>query len=327
MKKKILITGANGYLGARLALLLLKDYDVIAHCYPKIPKDKVWLNKMASVTKGDLRKPDVIEALTKNDIHTIIHLVSLDHHQSEDNPNFVSSVNVLPTWNLLDAFSKKESLKTFIYFSTFQVYGKVPMTEISEDFKPSPQNTYGLTHLMSENICNLYNNKTKINSINVRLSNSYGSPVFEENNCWWLVINDLCKTAYHKKKIMLLSDGSPQRDFIHSSDVYEAINILINTKKNNESNNTYHISSGETYTILELAHIVKSAYQKRYNRDIQISLPDGSVSINSDKFLKKDRYLISNSKLKSIGFSPRTDLETGIEKTFIYLEKQKVNEN
>ena len=56
------------------------------------------------------------------------------------------------------------------------------------------------SHLLSENICNYYNDKTETDCINVRLSNSYGSPIFKENNCWWLVINDLCKTAIEKNR-------------------------------------------------------------------------------------------------------------------------------
>jgi UDP-glucose 4-epimerase len=174
---------------------------------------------------------------------------------------------------------------------------------------------------LSEKICNYYNLTTKINCINVRLSNSYGSPVFQENNCWELVINDLCKTAFNEKRIKLLSDGSPQRDFIHSSDIYRAIEILVNTKEKNLKNNTYNISSGKTFTILELAHLVKSVYQERYYDSIQIIKQDGSISRNADEFFKTEKYIVNSSKLKLLGFMPKTDLLTGINEIFEYLKK------
>lgn len=320
--KKILVTGANGYLGARLCKNFAENgYEVTGLCYPEKPNNSEWTNLLKYVIVGDVRSEEVIKELVKEKYDVVLHLVSLDHHQSENIPNFVSSVNVLPTWNLLDAFSKNRNLEKFIYFSTFQVYGKVPLIEITEDFTPSPQNTYGLTHLLSENICSLYNNKTDIDCINVRLSNSYGSPVFQENNCWWLVINDLCKTAYNEKKIRLLSDGSPQRDFIHSTDVYNAIEILINAKKKYFQNNIYHISFGTTLTILELAHTVKNIYQDRYQKEIHVYLSDNSISENSDKFSKAERYIVNNSKLESLGFLVKTDLRTGINETFEYLEE------
>ena len=89
---------------------------------------------------------------------------------------------------------------------------------------------------MSEEIVNYYHLKTKTKCINVRLSNGYGSPVFKENNCWWLVINDLCKTAFTKNQIKLLSDGSPQRDFIHLSDICRAMEMLIETEDSIDEN-------------------------------------------------------------------------------------------
>jgi len=318
----VLVTGASGYIGARLCLLFSQNkYSVTGLCNPEIPSDKEWVSSLNEVIVGDISKEETIAEIAKRDFDIIIHLVSLDHHQSESNPSFVSSVNVLPTWNLLKVFSSKGNLKKFIYFSTFQVYGKVPLIEITEEFKPAPQNAYGLTHLLSESICSYFNYNSVINCINIRLSNCYGSPVFEENNCWWLVINDLCKTAFYEKVIILQSDGSPQRDFIHIVDVFNALDILIRTTGKNIINNTYHISSGKTLTILELAHTVKSVYQKKYGHDIEIIMPYEGIPKNFENNIKPDKYTISNSKLKILGFKQTVDLETGISETFNYLNK------
>ena len=214
--KKVLITGGCGYLGARLSKYLAESgYGVSVFCRSDPRKYDAWTALMEDVSVGDIRDETSVSKLVEKDYDAVIHLISLDHRKSEDNPSLVSSINVMPTWNLLDKFVKK-GLKKFIYFSTIHVYGKLPNEIITEDRISSPQNAYGLTHLLSENICNYFNEKTATTCINVRLSNSYGSPVFEENNCWWLVINELCKIAFEQNEIKLLSDGSPQRDFIHS---------------------------------------------------------------------------------------------------------------
>ena len=126
--------------------------------------------------------------------------------------------------------------------------------------------------------------------------------------------------AYSQKTIQLHSDGSPQRDFIHSSDIYKAIEILVNTKEKNLHKNTFNISSGETLTILELAHVIKSIYKKRYNYEIQINLPNGNASKSPEKYIESKRYVVNNNKIKSLGFEPKTDLETGINEIFEYLE-------
>jgi len=318
--KKVLITGACGYLGARLSKYLSeKGYSITAFDSVNPPMDSEWVSLLQEIVIGDICDEIEVVELAKKDFDTVIHLISLDHHKSEGDPSFVNSINVMPTWNLLNEFSKY-GLKKFIYFSTFQIYGKVPHEKITEDYIPSPKNSYGLTHLLSENICNYYNDKTEINCINVRLSNSYGSPVFIKNNCWWLVINDLCKTAYENSKITLLSNGSPQRDFIHVSDVCKGIKVLINTDKKNVKNNTYHISSGQTLTILELAHTVKEIYKLRYNKDIPVLLPNKKVSQNPDENLGIERYNVNNSKLVSLGFTAEISLPDGINEIFNYLE-------
>jgi len=323
--KKILVTGGCGYLGARLSKYLAeKGYGVTAFDSFNPSKYSHWTSLMEEVIIGDIRDEITLYGLVEKQFDVVIHLISLDHHKSEDNPNFVSSINVMPTWNLLEKLSKS-GLQKFIYFSTFQVYGKVPYKEITEDFNPSPQNNYGLTHLLSENICKYYNKKTNINCINIRLSNSYGSPVFLENNCWWLVINDLCKTAYNDKIIKLLSDGSPQRNFIHISDICRAIEVLLKTKNEDFQENTFHIASENTLTILELAHEVKKVFKKRYQSEAPIILPDSFTSEEPDKYKDIDRFVISTKNMESFGFHPKTDLIMGINEVFSYLEKR--NEN
>lgn len=318
--KKILITGATGYLGAKLSKYLAEnDYSITALIRTDISSNCEWKKIMKEVIVGDIRDENVISSLAKRSFDVVIHLVSLDHHKSEDNPNYVSSINVLPTWNLLNSLTKT-GLDKFIYFSTLQVLGKIPVTEINETFIPNPLNNYGLTHLLSEQIVNYFHNKTEINCINIRLTNGYGSPVFKENNCWWLVINDLCKSAYNQQKIKLLSDGSPQRDFIYISDICRAIDKLIKKNDGNFDENLFHIASGETLTILELAHIVKTVFVERYQKEIDICFPDNSVSKTPNRFNNVEKFFIDTTKLKNLGYEPKTDLKTGINKIFNYLE-------
>ena len=317
--KKVLITGACGYLGARLSkYLAINGYSITAFDSFDPSRYSQWTSLMDEVIVGDIRDEKVVSDLVDKQFDVVIHLISLDHHKSEDDPNFVSSINVMPTWNLLDKLTKN-GLRKFIHFSTIHVYGNLPKEIITEDQIPQPSNAYGLTHLLSENICNYFNNKTETECINVRLSNSYGSPVINENNCWLLVINDLCKTAFEKKKIKLLSDGSPHRDFIHGDDIVAAIDILINYKNNN-ANNIFHIASEQTLTILELAHLVKDVYFQRCNKEIDIYFPDNSVSEYPDKFMELEKYMIDVKRIKNLGFQHKTDLKTGINEIFKYLE-------
>ena len=224
---KIVITGASGYIGSRLCLFLSeKGHDITAVCSSKIPQQKGWTEKVKQFIVGDIRDEVIIENISKLKADVIIHLVSLDHHDSEKKPSFVSEINVQPTWNLLDACTAK-GLKKFIYFSTIHVYGKNQNGFVFENQAITPFNAYALTHALSEEICNYYNRKTETECINIRLSNSYGEPVFLDAKCWSLIINDLTRSAFENKKIILNGDGSPIRDFIHYSDICNAIDSLV----------------------------------------------------------------------------------------------------
>jgi UDP-glucose 4-epimerase len=323
--KKVLVTGACGYLGARLSKHLAENgYRITAFDSFDPSGYSQWTSIMEEVIVGDIRDETTLSSLAKKEFDAVIHLISLDHHKSEDDPNLVSSINVMPTWNLLDTFVK-HGLDKFIYFSTIHVYGKLPNKIISENHTLSPLNAYGLTHLLSENICNYFNKNTDTNCINVRLSNSYGSPVFKENNCWWLVINDLCKSAFTKNKIKLFSDGSPQRDFINIFDICRAIEILIELD-NSLDENIFHIASGETLTILELAHIVKEVYTKRYNKNIPIVLQDNLVSEDPSNFKNVERFILDIESINGLGFQKKTNLETELIGLFNYLETNYENE-
>ena len=310
--KKVLITGANGYIGSRMVTMFAEEgYVVCGHVYPTIPQNTKWTNKLESIIVGDLRDGRTIDKITDNYYDAVIHLVSLDHFQSQSLPvTTVNSINVLPTWTLLSSFSKKNNLEKFIYFSTVQVYGKNLAGLISEDQKLNPSNNYGLTHQLSEYICNYFSETSDIKCINLRLSNSYGRPVFGDANCWWLVLNDLCRQAVVNQQIMLTSDGSPRRDFIHHADIFKALKIII---ANKIEFGTINLASGITYSILDLAHLISRIYFERYKINVSIEHKNCKHAVVS-KNIKFD-----TNRLKLCGVEVKSELSSGIIEMFNYL--------
>jgi len=312
VNKNVLVTGASGYLGSRLCSYLAdQGYCVTALCHSKLPSSKSWNSKLKAVVLGDVRNEDFILELARNNFDIVVHLVSLDHHQSNsEKPSIVSSVNITPVWSMLDIFARK-GIEKFIYFSTMQVYGPVLTEDVNENNEVNTQTPYGLTHHIGEVISDYYNRTSTVQCSSVRLSNSYGAPIFSDNNCWWLVINDLCKMAYMEKKIILQSDGSPLRDFIHGWDVCQAIEKIIATQENHS---VYHICSGKTLSIMDIALKVQQIYEERYG----ITVPISAKPLVDQK--KTDTYHLNNSLIKSIGFNSQWSMDKGIHELFDYLE-------
>ncbi len=316
--KKILVTGANGYVGAHICLILQeKGFEVIAFCR-SLPQNVDNVFKNIPIIQGDLTDKNVLEKLENLDIEALVHTVSLDHHFSEKLPlEQVSETNVLATWRLAE-WALEKNISKFIYLSTVQVLGKLPLEKIPENFEAMPQNRYGLTHLLCENILNGLNQKNKTNFVSLRLSNGYGSPIFTENNCWDLVINDLCRMAFKENRIVLQSDGSPLRDFIHVQDIAHTVRHLIEIEKTDFS--VYQISSEETLSILELAFEVKYIFEKRYKKNISV-FHSTNILVENINFVPS-KYTILSKSLKNTGFGLKIGLEEGIRQIFEYLEKQ-----
>jgi UDP-glucose 4-epimerase len=314
--KSVLVTGASGYLGAKIALHLKEQgYYVYALCR-SLPNNSYNLFAGIEIIQGDITLDSTLELLLTKPIDAIVHTISLDHNLSEiASIKDINKVNVLVTWQLFDKFLKK-GLDKFIFLSTIQVIGKLPLQVITEDSIKSPANLYGLTHSFGEDFVNYYNQKTATNCISLRLSNGYGAPVFDQNNCWWLVINDLCRSAYYNKKIVLNSDGTSTRDFIHINDIAKAVRIVL--QHENLIDSLLHVSSGQTKSLLEIAHIVKSVYEQKYKAPILVYHSNLILSENPSS--SAPSYTISNKKLLAIGFLPELSIEKGVEQIFTYFE-------
>jgi UDP-glucose 4-epimerase len=316
---KIVITGASGYIGSRLCLFLSKNgHDITAVCSSKIPQHKGWTEKIKNFIVGDIRDEIIVEQISDLKADILIHLISLDHHDSEKKPSFVSEINVQPTWNLLEACTAK-GLKKFIYFSTIHVYGKNQNGIIDENQAVTPFNAYALTHALSEEICNYYNRKTVTECINIRLSNSYGEPVFFEAKCWSLIVNDLTRSAFENKKIILNGDGSPVRDFIHYSDICNTIDSLIENNIKNE--NTFHLSSSKSITMLDVAIKVKEVYFEIFGEEIPVFINKNErvTELVTNKNSSKENSIL-NTLIEKNSIKIEKKLKNGIYDLFRYLQ-------
>jgi len=185
----------------------------------------------------------------------------------------------------IDFDLSKKNIKNFIYFSTFHVYGK-HSGDIDENTSLEPTNDYASTHLFAEYYLKQFFKTDNLQHTILRLTNSYGCPTFIDSDKWYLVLNDLVKSAYENKEIVLKSNGQAKRDFISMQDVAVIVKKLLIKEATNE---IYNLSSNQTFAVIELAELVKSEYTKRYKQEIKIVVNTMDTTIYKELNIKNDK--------------------------------------
>jgi UDP-glucose 4-epimerase len=176
-----------------------------------------------------------------------------------------------------------------------------------------------------ENILETFSKFNGLKSTALRLSNGYGYPELKSCKCWWLVLNDFCLNAQKNNKIIINSDGSPQRDFIHISDIALAVEKILLTKK--KVPKVMNLCSGETISMLEIVDIIQkktSIINKIPILYVKGKLVDKKNLIKKIKTIKnKNRFKISNKEMKRLNIIPKIDILKGIEKTLLDIAENK----
>tara|TARA_B110000444_G_C18848652_1_gene603840 strand:- start:3886 stop:4866 length:981 start_codon:yes stop_codon:yes gene_type:complete len=322
---RVCVIGCTGYLGSKISQILKKKgHEVIGVCRKFPENDKSFKKNFKNIIQSDITKKDTIKRILSLKIDSIIYTVSLNHIHSEKNLENSINISYLPLVRLCNAIKNNKKNIKFIYFSTMQVYGNYTNRKIITEETPKEiNNIYALTHSLCEDTLLAMNKNDFFNSVSIRLSNGYGSPLLESCDCWWLVVNDFCLNALKEKRINLNSDGSPLRDFIHISDIANAVNTLILSKKLMPQ--TLNLASGNTLSMLDIANRVKKI-SKKINintvisiKDIEISNMDIDKKIKNIKKLKKFR--ISTSLLSKFDIKPKLDINMGIQNTLEEINK------
>ena len=298
--KKICIVGSSGYIGSYLASELKENYRVISHSRKKI-KDTDFNRKIIKHIIGDITKNSTIKKILKSNPEVIIYTISLNHFDSEVSLSNSLKINYEPFHNLVEQILESKKKVKLIYFSTMQVYGREYKKKIiSENYPKNITNIYSLTHSMCEDLLQAY--ESKIVSHSVRLSNSYGMPKLKNLNCWWPVLNDLCRSAKKKNLIRINSDGSALRDFISLDDVTKFIKILIQKKVKEKIIN---LCSSETISIKDLAYIIQK--NKFFKKKVVVSFA------KKPKKTKKKIFFYDNKIMRKYNFKTNDSLQNQIK--------------
>lgn len=314
--KKVLVTGAGGFIGSHLVSYLkekgywVRGADIKYPEFSETDADEFeildlrrWENCLAA-TKG----VDEVYALAAD--MGGMGFISAHHAQILYN-------NSLINLHTLEA-ARENGIKRYLYTSSACIYPEhlqettnvVPLKE--EDAYPAyPQDAYGWEKLVSERLCMHYLEDYGIETRTVRFHNIFGEKGTWEGGREKAPAAMCRKVALAKlsgnHEIEIWGDGEQTRSFCYIDDCVEGIYRLMRS----DFREPLNLGQDRMVTINELADIVANAAGISVEKK-HIDGPMGVRGRNSD-----------NTKLREVlGWEPRISLEDGLAKTYAWIEEQ-----
>ena len=310
---KVLVTGAGGLLGGRIIDFFFKNGYKVIGLSRSFKGYSEW-GKSVDIVNLDINKPINLNKYLDG-VSLVIHAAGMNATDSLKNPVKALSFNGLVTAKLLDE-SIKCGVKKFIYLSTIHVYSSELKSSINENSCTTNIHPYATTHRAGEDAVLFANNQNKIQGVVLRLSNSFGFPINKLANCWGLLVNDICKQACIKEKIVLKSSGNQYRNFISINEVCRFICFLFENNINSEKSPIINLGSKKSITVLEISNLVKERAQIFFNKKIPL-FRQKDIKIEKFKSFKLQTLL-----LEKLGFSVSNNYVTEIDTLLNYCNNQ-----
>ena len=277
---KVLVTGGAGYIGSVLVDRLISEghqvnvIDDLSNGFTdNVHKDAVFIE--GSILDNN--------ALSKalNGVEAVLHLAAkIRVEEGESNPELYKKVNVDGALDLLK-LCKEKGIKKFVFASTAAVYGNPEDFPVTEKSIEAPVNVYGKTKLEIDNYLAENAASFGISSISFRFFNAGGG--YKNSAGKWLRIKHvgathLIPSILHSSDVKPLAiygkdwpthDGTPVRDFIHVSDLANALVKSLNFL-DKPGNTVINLGTATGSTVLE----VIQAAELSLNRKIHFKFAD-----------------------------------------------------
>lgn len=257
---KILITGTEGYIGARLAPWLaaagheVRGLDAGFYRDGCLYLDPLGLPNGPQTVYKDLR---TVEQSDFEGFDAVIHLAELSNDPlGQNRPEITFKINHEGSLRIAKA-AKAAGVKRFVYASSCSVYGVGTGDFLDETSPVNPQTAYAECKVLVErDVTPLADDNFSV--VFLRNATVYGpSPRMRFD----IVLNDLSALAWINKKIAMVSDGSPWRPIVHIEDVCEAMRCAAEAPAAAVNRQVFNVgATSENYRIREIAALVAQAF-------------------------------------------------------------------
>jgi CDP-paratose 2-epimerase len=327
MKTKILITGGAGFIGCNAAVKFIsKGYEVTIFdnlSRAGAQKNLDWLRDSCGPTSFEFLKNDirnfnaVVQAVRGKDV--VLHLAGqVAVTSSVNDPRTDYEINVLGTFNVLEAVRLNGDKSIVLFSSTNKVYGGMEkvnsfekegryvyedFTGISEDFPLDFHSPYGCSKGSADQYVRDYARIFNLRTIVFRQSCIYGPRQMGVEDQGWLAW--FCIAILKSMPITIYGDGKQVRDVLYVDDLINAYELAIEH---------IDVTSGKIYNIGGGPNNTLSIWSELGKELEHLCGQNINVSYNERRPGDQNVYISDISKAKlDFGWEPQVSVKVGVE--------------
>ncbi len=312
--KKVLVTGAGGFIGSHLVERLAAEGAQVRAFVRYNSRADVGLLKLASpeirsqleIIGGDLRDEHAMRKAVEG-CQVVLHLGALiSIPYSYYHPVEVAQTNVIGTLNVLNA-CREAGVERLVHTSTSEVYGTARQVPISEAHPLQGQSPYSASKIGADKLAESFHCAFGLPVVTLRPFNTYGPRQSAR-----AVIPTVITQAL-TQPVIKLGNVNTTRDFTFVQDTVRGFMLAAQTP--GIEGKTINLGTGSEIRIGELVEKIVS----KVNRPVEIQVEEERLRPEASEVY---RLLSDNSQAReTLGWQPQTDLESGLDQTIEWIRQ------
>lgn len=317
--RKVLVTGAGGFVGSWLAEALqakgAEVYVILEEGKDAPNFNILGLGRKVNAAKGDITDFKLLRKILNKEIEVVYHLAAQSIvTKANASPVRTFDVNMRGAWNVLEACRiNRSGLKAVVVASSDKAYGAHKKLPYKEESPLLPRYPYDASKACEDLIARSYFYTFGLPVAVTRCSNIYGGGDFNFSR----IIPDAMRSVVCGKDPVIRSDGTPLRDYVYIDDIV-AFYLLLGERMaaRGVAGEAFNAGTGKPVTVLELVKkIIRISGKKHLTPAIKgKSNPHAEIP---------HQYLDSSKAGRVLGWKAEVNLEEGLRETYKWYERHK----
>lgn len=296
--KNVLVTGANGFVGAAVCDRLLRmNKTVVGLIRDKNYKSRRDILESISVVHGDLRDYETVRyAVSKYEIDTIFHIGAITIlKMATYDPKTCFQTNIMGTVNVLEAARECTHVKKVVVASSDKAYGNHEVLPYKEDFALLASDPYSTSKSCTDLLTQSYHYTYGLDTSIVRSGNIFGPGDLNKSR---IIPGSILRILEGERPVIYKGVGNYKREFMYIEDVVDA---YLTVQDRGLPGHAYNIGGSGFQNIFDTVDMV-----------IQEMGTDITPEVLEKDFIEIKEQYLDASKLEELGWKCKYDIREGI---------------